>query len=241
VLFRSRGARGLKFFGSPDRLIDIGLRTGPYGLLRGGLSINKVKRAAHGIDLGPLRPQTPGVLRTKGKRLQLTPTEFLAEAAELERLAAERDAALSNGYDLVLIGRRQLRSNNSWMHNSARLMKGDDRCTALLHPDDASARGVADGQRARVTSAAGSIELPVEVSDEIRAGVISIPHGFGHNRPGVGWRRAASKAGASMNDITDPTLVDRLTGNAAFNAVPVRVEAVPAEAELVAAGATASA
>jgi anaerobic selenocysteine-containing dehydrogenase len=93
----------------------------------------------------------------------------------------------------------------------------------------------------RVTSAAGSIELPVEISDELRTGVVSIPHGFGHHRPGVGWRRAAAKAGASMNDITDPKLVDRLTGNAAFNAVPVRVERVPAEAELVAAPATASA
>jgi anaerobic selenocysteine-containing dehydrogenase len=238
---RGRTLRALHSFASADRFIDLGLRTGSHGLLRGGLSINKVKRASHGIDLGPLEPRTPGVLRTKGKRLLLAPPEFLAEAAELERLAAERDAALSNGYDLMLIGRRQLRSNNSWMHNSARLMKGDDRCTALLHPDEASARGLADGQRVRVTSSAGSIELPVEVSDEIRAGVVSIPHGFGHHRPGVGWRRAASKAGASMNDITDPAIVDRLTGNAAFNAVPVRVEAVPAEAELVAAPATASA
>jgi anaerobic selenocysteine-containing dehydrogenase len=226
-----RGASGLKLFGSADRLIDVGLRTGPYGLLRGGLNIRKVKEARHGIDLGPLKPQAPGVLRTKGKRLRLAPPEFLAEAAELERLAAERDAALSNGYDLVLIGRRQLRSNNSWMHNSARLMKGDDRCTALLHPDEASARGLGDGQCVRVISSAGSIELPVEISDEIRTGVVSIPHGFGHHRPGVGWRRAASKAGASMNDVTDPARVDRLTGNAAFNGVPVRVEAVPAEAE----------
>jgi anaerobic selenocysteine-containing dehydrogenase len=235
-----RGASGLKFLGGPDRLIDLGLRTGPYGLMRGGLNINKVKRASHGIDLGPLRPQTPGVLRTKGKRLRLAPPEFVAEAAELERLADERDAALSNGYDMVLIGRRQLRSNNSWMHNSARLMKGDDRCTALIHPEDASARGLADGQKVRVISAAGAVELPVEISEEIRAGVVSIPHGFGHHRSGVGWRRAASKAGASMNDITDPKLVDRLTGNAAFNAVPVRVEAVPAEAELVPAVATAA-
>jgi anaerobic selenocysteine-containing dehydrogenase len=185
----------------------------------------KVKRAEHGIDLGPLKPRVPRVLRTKGKRVQLAPAAFVAEAQELERLAAERDAALTNGYDLVLIGRRQLRSNNSWMHNSARLMKGSDRCTALLHPSDAGSRGLGDGERVRVTSAVGTIELPLEVSDEIREGVISIPHGFGHHRPGVGWRRAAAKAGASMNDITDPTVVDRLTGNAAFNAVPVRVEA----------------
>jgi len=218
-------------FSTPDRLIDLGLRAGPYGLMRGGLDLAKVKRAHHGIDFGPHKPRTPKVLRTKGKRIQLAPPEFMSEASELERLAAERDAALSNGYDLVLIGRRQLRSNNSWMHNSARLMKGADRCTALLHPDDAVARSLSDGQRVQVSSAVGTIDLPVEVSDEIRQGVVSIPHGFGHNRPGIGWRRAASKPGASMNDITDPAIVDRLTGNAAFNAVPVRVEAALAPAK----------
>ncbi len=220
-----RGLSLIRPYASPERVVDAGLRTGPYGLLRRGLTLGKVKRSRHGIDLGPLEPRTPGVLRTKGKRVRLAPEEFMAEADQLEHLAAERDAALSDGYDLVLIGRRQLRSNNSWMHNSARLMKGPDRCTALLHPDDAVARGVGDGQHVRVSSAVGAIELPVEVSDEIRPGVVSIPHGFGHNRSGVGWRRAASKPGASMNDITDPAIVDRLTGNAAFNAVSVRVEA----------------
>jgi anaerobic selenocysteine-containing dehydrogenase len=222
---RGRTLRSLRSFASADRVIDMGLRAGPYGLLRGGLNINRVKREPHGVDLGPLEPRTPGALRTKGKRVRLAPPEFVAEAAQLERLAAERDAALSNGYDLVLIGRRQLRSNNSWMHNSARLMKGSDRCTALLHPDDAVARGLSNGVSVRVTSSVGAIELPLEISDEIRPGVVSIPHGFGHHRDGVGWRRAASKPGVSMNDITDPAIVDRLTGNAAFNAVPVRLEA----------------
>jgi anaerobic selenocysteine-containing dehydrogenase len=112
------------------------------------------------------------------------------------------------------------------MHNSPRLMKGADRCTALLHPDDADARGLAAGDQVRVSSRVGSIELPLEVSDEIRPGVVSVPHGFGHTRQGVGWRLAADKAGASVNDITDPSVIDAITGNAAFNAVPVRVEAV---------------
>jgi anaerobic selenocysteine-containing dehydrogenase len=125
----------------------------------------------------------------------------------------------------VLIGRRQLRSNNSWMHNSERLMKGADRCTALLHPDDAAARGLADGTAVRVVSKIGAIEVPLQVSDEMRPGVVSIPHGFGHGRSGVGWRVAAASPGASVNDITDPAVVDLITGNAAFNAVPVRVEA----------------
>ena len=157
--------------------------------------------------------------------MQLAPPVLVEEAAKLAEHAREREDALSDGYDLTLIGRRQLRSNNSWMHNSARLMKGADRCTALLHPDDAGARGLADGDQVRVVSRVGAIELPLEVSDEIRPGVVSVPHGFGHVRPGVGWRLAAEKAGASVNDITDPSVVDALTGNAAFNAVPVRVEA----------------
>ncbi len=218
---------------SPERVIETGFALGPYGLRRGlrALTLGKVKRAKHGIDLGPLEPRLPGALLTRGKRLRLAPERLVEEAGRLEQLASEREAALTDGYDLVLIGRRQLRSNNSWMHNSRRLMKGSDRCTALLHPDDALARRLSDGDRVRVSSRVGSIELPVEVSDEIRRGVVSIPHGFGHGRDGVGWRTAAAHPGASVNDITDPAVVDRVTGNAAFNAVPVRVEGVAAEVE----------
>lgn len=219
-------------FATPERLVDLGLRTGPYGALRHGprrgLTMAKVKRARHGVDLGPLQPgRLPGALRTRGRRLRLAPAAFVQAAAGLEDLAAEREAALRSGYDLILIGRRQLRSNNSWLHNSARLMKGADRCTALLHPDDAEARGLESGQTVRVASSVGAIEVPLEVSDEMRHGVVSVPHGFGHHRPGVSWSRAAANPGASVNDITDPSIVDRLTGNAAFNAVPVSVQAVP--------------
>jgi anaerobic selenocysteine-containing dehydrogenase len=225
---------------TPERFADVGLRAGPYGVLKRGpfgtLTMGKVKRARHGIDLGPLEPRLPGLLRTPGKRLQLAPQPMLDEAARLETLAAEHESAVADGFDLVLIGRRQLRSNNSWMHNSARLMKGADRCTALLHPDDAIARGLADGDRVRVASSVGAIEVPLQVTDEMRPGVVSVPHGFGHTRPGVGWQRAAANAGASMNDITDATILDGLTGNAAFNAVPVRVgaAAAPLETERVA-------
>ncbi len=231
--------RALRLFGAlatPERLIDSAFRTGPYGVLRRGpmrgLTMGKLKRARHGIDLGPLESRLPGLLRTPGKRVRLAPAPFVAEARLLEELAAAADAARGDGFDLTLIGRRQLRSNNSWLHNSPRLMKGADRCTALLHPDDAASRGLADGDRVRLTSRVGSIEVPLEVSDEMRPGVVSVPHGFGHHRDGVGWRRAAAKAGASVNDITDPAIVDRLTGNAAFNATPVRVDAVaPAAAD----------
>jgi anaerobic selenocysteine-containing dehydrogenase len=217
-------------FTSPERIIEFGLAIGPHGVLRRGpfkgLTVAKVKRAKHGIDLGPLERRLPGALDTEDRRVQLAPRVLVDEAAKLADHAREREAALAEGYDLTLIGRRQLRSNNSWMHNSARLMKGADRCTALLHPDDAGSRGLTGGDQVRVVSRVGSIELPLEVSDEIRRGVISIPHGFGHVRPGVGWRLAAEKAGVSVNDITDPSVVDAITGNAAFNAVPVRVEAV---------------
>jgi anaerobic selenocysteine-containing dehydrogenase len=235
-----RGARGVLSNGAlrlvgplatPERLADIGLRTGPYGRRRSphALDIGKVKRAQHGIDLGPLQPGLPKLLRTKDRRVHLAPAVMLAEAGRLDRLAEERDAARSEGYDLTLIGRRSLRSNNSWMHNSGRLMKGADRCTAILHPDDATRRGLADGQRVRVVSALGAIEVPLAVSDEMRPGVVSVPHGFGHDRAGVGWRVAAAHPGVSVNDITDPSIVDRLTGNAAVNDVPVRVEALAAE------------
>jgi anaerobic selenocysteine-containing dehydrogenase len=234
-----RGARGTASnsvmrligpFSTPERVADVALRTGPYGFLRSrrALDIGKVKRARHGIALGPLKPNLIGLLRTPGKRVRLAPTVMLGEAARLEQLAAEREAARRDGYDLTLIGRRSLRSNNSWMHNSPRLMKGPDRCTALMHPDDASRRGLGGGQQVRVASATGAIEVPLELSDEIRPGVVSVPHGFGHAHPGVGWRVAAEHAGASVNDVTDPAIVDRLTGNAAFNDVPVRVEAVGA-------------
>ena len=226
---RGGGREPASAFTTPERMIELGIALGPHGILRRGplkgLTVAKIKRAKHGIDLGPLEPRLPGALDTADKRMQLAPTVLVEEAAKLAEHAAERADALSDGYDLTLIGRRQLRSNNSWMHNSARLMKGADRCTALLHPDDAGARGLDDGDRVRVVSRVGAIELPLKVSDEIRRGVVSVPHGFGHARPGVGWRLAAEKAGASVNDITDPSVTDAITGNAAFNAVPVRVEA----------------
>lgn len=216
---------------SPARILDLAFAAGPYGIARRGplkgLTVGRVRNAPHGLDLGPLEPRLPGILMTPDRKVHLAPELFLDEARELDRLASADEDAHAAGFDLTLIGRRSLRSNNSWLHNSKRLMKGADRCTALLHPDDAAARHLTDGDVVRVSSRVGTIELPVQVSDEMRAGVVSIPHGFGHGRTGVGWTHAASKPGVSVNDITDPTVLDRLSGNAAYNSVAVRVEAAP--------------
>jgi anaerobic selenocysteine-containing dehydrogenase len=150
--------------------------------------------------------------------VQLAPAQFLADVTRLERRYA---GGASNG--LVMIGRRQLRSNNSWMHNSERLVKGPPRCTLLVHPDDARERGLVDGGQARVASATGAIELPVEVTDAMMRGVVSVPHGWGHARAGVKLRVATATPGASINDVIDPARVDELTGTSALTGQPVEV------------------
>jgi anaerobic selenocysteine-containing dehydrogenase len=218
----------------PHGLLDVGLRTGPYGAgfrpFGRGLSLRKLRRHPHGIDLGPLKPALPGRLFTADRRIHAAPAPMLDDVARLRAHLADAEAsagaATADGFDLLLIGRRQLRSNNSWMHNYPRLMKGRDRCTLLLHPADAAARGIADGGAVRVASRAGSVEVAAELSDEVMRGVVSLPHGFGHGRPGIGVTVAAAHPGASANDVTDELRVDALGGNAALNGVPVRVEAV---------------
>jgi anaerobic selenocysteine-containing dehydrogenase len=195
------------------RLLDLLLRFGPHRL-----SLRKLARSPHGIDLGPLRPQLPARLCTPGKRLQLAPEIFLRDLQRLEsRLAQPAQEGL------VLIGRRALRSNNSWMHNSLRLVKGPPGCVLLMHPEDAAARGLRAGERARVASRVGSIEAPVGVTEDLARGVVSLPHGWGHARDGASLGVAAAHAGASLNDLTDEQSVDALSGNAAFNGVPVTV------------------
>lgn len=216
---------------SPARIAEAAIASGPYGVLRRGpirgLTLGKIKRAEHGIDLGAMKPRLPGALLTKDKKVALAPQSFMDASTELETIAAERETAQAEGFDLTLIGRRILNSNNSWMHNSKRLTKGADRCTAMLNPEDATARELADGAKVKVISRVGEIEVALKVTDEMRPGVVSVPHGFGHGlREGTGWKHAASLEGASVNDITDPSVVDEVTGNAAFNSVPVRLEAV---------------
>jgi anaerobic selenocysteine-containing dehydrogenase len=199
---------------SPRRIVDAGLRIGPYRL-----SVGKLRRTPGGIDLGPLQPALPGALHQKSKRIDLAQRMILDE---LPRLDALTTVAAD---ELLLIGRRHLRNNNSWMHNSARLVKGKPRHQLLMHPDDLADRDLADGQLVTVTSAAGAISVEVAASKDIMPGVVSLPHGFGHNRPGAQLSVANQVAGVSANDLTDAGFTDHVAGTAAVNGVPVTVTA----------------
>jgi anaerobic selenocysteine-containing dehydrogenase len=217
----------IKRFFSPERLLDLGLRFGPHGARMNpfskGLTLRKLRKAVHGIDLGPLAPCLPERLRTSDKRIDLAPDVFVKD---VERVKAKLlDVHASNG-ELRLIGRRQLRSNNSWMHNTQRLLRGKPQCSVLMHPSDAAHRQLSPGQTVVVRSRVGSVELPLEISDEVMPGVISIPHGWGHDRDGVQLAVAREHAGESINDLTDELAIDALCGTAAFSGVPVSVEAV---------------
>ena len=200
---------------TPDRILDLLLRLGPHRL-----SLARLRAAPHGLDLGALQPgRIASRIATPDGLIDLAPADFVREA--LTRLLAETDRR-TNG-DLVLIGRRDLRSNNSWLHNTPRLAKGRDRCTLLVHPDDAAPRRLATGDVAEVASEAGSVRVPVEVTDAVRPGVVSLPHGWGHDRDGVRLRVARNHGGASVNDVTSERHLDTLSGNAAFNGLPVTV------------------
>ncbi|WP_433715748.1 molybdopterin dinucleotide binding domain-containing protein [Nocardia sp. CA-084685] len=220
--FTTRAVNALMEQFSPVRLTTVGVAVGPYGVLRRGrkgLSVAKVRAAAGGIDLGPLQPRLRALIGTKDRKVHLAPDDFVTAARKLVDDARRGDAltAPADGYDLKLIGRRHLRSNNSWLHNVPSMVKGRDRCTALMHPADAAERALTDGSRVAVTSRTGSIVVTLEVSDEIRRGTIAIPHGWGHREPGVGWQVAASLPGANVNLLHDPSVTDTFSGNAAVN------------------------
>ena len=233
-----------RFFG-PERILDLGLRFGPYGAklnpFSKGLTLRKLKAAAHGIDLGPLSSCLPRRLRTADKRIELAPEVLVKDVERVKaklldwdrgRLARQSSSPSSlsgsdnsNG-DLLLIGRRQLRSNNSWMHNSQRLLRGKPQCTILMHPTDAAQRHLRAGQEVLVRSRVGSVEVPIEISEEMMFGVVSIPHGWGHDRLGIQLEVAQQHAGESINDLTDNLSIDALCGTAAFNGTWVAVEAM---------------
>ncbi len=210
---RSLGQRLLDPLMTPKNMIKQGLKRGPQPV-----TFDQLRKSPHGVDLGPLQPSLPQRLFTKDKKIDLAPRVFVNGLPELPS-AGEENGKLS------LIGRRELRSNNSWMHNSQRLVKGPKRCTLMIHPNDAQKRNIAAGQLVSVSSRVGTIELPAEITEEVMPGVVSIPHGWGHNREGTQWSIAEAHAGASINDLTDDQSVDALTGNAALSDVPVEVRA----------------
>ncbi len=206
----------------PERHLDLMLRTGPYGDGFGarpdGLTLAVLEAHPHGIDFGPLEPALPGALRTPSGKIELAPEPLVADVARL-RAALARPAA-----GVVLVGRRDLRSNNSWMHNLHVLVKGPERCTLHVHPDDAARLGLADGGRARVRSRAGTVDVPVEVTDAVMPGVVSIPHGWGHDVPGIRLGVATAHAGVNSNLLADEAALDPLSGNAVLCGIPVEIE-----------------
>lgn len=252
------GWRAFKQLG-PDPILDLLLRSGPYGQelgpvralaepaidliqdilptrhpLRGlaalsplnrrwqampkGLSLNTLTACPNGIDLGPLQPCLPQRLYTRDGKINLAPRRYLGDLDRLyQRLIQPQDDGL------LLIGRRHVRSNNSWMHNSKRLVKGKDRCTLMVHPRDASRCGLKPGDSAEVSSPVGQVVLPVEITEDVMPGVVSIPHGWGHNREGTGQTVAAAHAGASINDIVRDDQIDTLSGTSALNGQSVKV------------------
>ncbi|CAM5263391.1 molybdopterin-dependent oxidoreductase [Streptomyces griseus] len=196
----------------PERRLDLMLRLGPYGL-----TLERLLAHPHGIDLGPLKPRVPEVLRTRSGRIELLPEPIAADLPRLRRALGDRPAPL------VLVGRRHLRSNNSWMHNVGSLTGGSNVCTLQIHPDDAARLGLVDGATARIESSGGGIEAPTEITDTVRSGVVSLPHGWGHNRPGTRMSVAAADPGANVNQLLDGTLLDPLSGTAVLNAIPVSI------------------
>lgn len=216
-----------------DRVLDLLLRVGAhgdgFGARPGGLTLDRLESEPHGVDLGAHEPRLPDVLRTRSGLIELAPQAITADVPRLrERLAA--GAWNGAGPEMVLIGRRQLRSNNSWMHNLNALVKGKDRCTALVNPLDAKRLDLVDGGRALLRSAAGAVEVPVEVSDEMMPGVVSVPHGWGHDVEGIRMGVAAEHAGVNSNVLADESGVDAPSGNAVLNGIPVVLEPVPAPA-----------
>ncbi|MGA4959678.1 molybdopterin oxidoreductase family protein [Streptomyces lavendulocolor] len=195
-----------------ERRLDLMLRLGPYGL-----SLDRLRAHRHGIDLGPLEPRVPQVLKTRSGRVELLPEPV---AADLPRL---REALSAPGDSLVLVGRRHLRSNNSWMHNVPTLNSGTNTCTLQVHPEDADRLGLTDGGTARVKAEGGELRVPVEVTDAVRPGVVSIPHGWGHDRPGTRMAVAAGRPGVNVNQLLDGSRLDPLSGTAVLNGFPVRV------------------
>jgi anaerobic selenocysteine-containing dehydrogenase len=209
-----------------ERLLDLGLRAGPYGdqfgMKPGGLNLDKVQAAEGGVDLGALQPRVPEVLRTPSGKIELAPAMFIDD---LKRPAADLGRSTP---ELVIVGRRQLHGNNSWMHNLPVLAKGAARCIALVNPKDAARLGLEDGGRARIAHDGRSIEAEVEITNEMMPGAISLPHGWGHDQPGAQLDVATANPGANLNALMDENRRDPLSGNAVLSGTEVEMTPVTA-------------
>ncbi len=207
------------------RSLDFNLQTGPFGAAfgtnPGGASIDVLLENPHGVDYGALEPRLPEALRTPSGKIEIAPDVLIADLSRLEASMKDVDPD-----QMLLIGRRDLKSNNSWMHNIRVLMKGSLSCTAYVHPADATRLGVAEGDTVRIHSRVGAVEVPVEVTDSVREGVVSLPHGWGHGAPGTRMSVASGKAGVNSNILTDDSKMDPLSGNAVLNAIPVTLSRV---------------
>lgn len=206
----------------PERFLDLMLRLGHrgdgFGADPEGLTLARLEESPHGIDFGPLQPRLDQVLVTSSGRVDLAPETI---TADLPRLAAAM--AIEPEQDLVLIGRRQLRSANSWLHNVEVLVKGKERCTLQINPDDAARIGLEDGATATIASAIGKLDVAVEITADISRGVVSIPYGWGHKLDGAKLSVAEVRPGVNTNILTDSSQVDPLSGNAVLNGIPVTV------------------
>ena len=220
----ARKGMDAKSLPSPDKLIDMGIQRGPYSAAAGHeleLTLDKIKQHPHGLDIGPLQPSLPERLCTSDGKITLM-ADYIIE--DLARLGTDQSATAKD--EFLLIGRRHIRSNNSWMHNSHRLVKGKPRWQLLMHPDDLAAHQLQDQSQVRIQSRVGEVQTQVMASDEVMPGVVSLPHGWGHKRDGVSMEIAAAQGGVSCNDLTDDKLIDQASGNSALNGVPVRIFAV---------------
>ncbi|WP_436771190.1 molybdopterin-dependent oxidoreductase [Yinghuangia sp. YIM S09857] len=214
--------------GGPERIADLSVRTGPwgdrYGRVEGGLTLQDFKDAPNGLELGEMQPRIAEVLAAAGfEKVELAPDYI---TADLPRLRAHVERA-ADPASLLLVSRRHLRSKNSWLHNVPALVGGSNRCTLLISPDDAARAGLADGQDAEVSSPEGSITVAVQVTDEMMPGVVSMPHGWGHDEPGTRMATARAHAGVNSNVLAPGAFVDAISGNAAVNGIPVTVTPLP--------------
>jgi len=208
---------------APDVMVAQGIEHDYYGQHQNpemSLTLDKIKAQPHGVDLGPLVPGIADRLATENGHIMCAPNVLVADLKRLSESAKEQ----SEG-ELLLIGRRHVRSNNSWMHNYHRLVKGKPRWQLMMHPDDMASRGLSDDSQVRIQSRVGEVTTTVIATDEIMPGVISLPHGWGHKKYAVKMGIAAQQDGVNCNELTDDKFIDKVSGNAALNGVPVRVSA----------------